>query len=236
MATDARLTAEPREEAGTGPARQLRRQGQIPAVIYGHGQESKNLKVQRQELELLLDRINVENTLVDLEIDGTSRKVLIREVQRHPWKPRILHVDFFNIRVDEKIRVAVPIRFVGNPVGVSEAGGILQQNRHEIEVECLPDEIPEEFELYVGDLDIGDSLHVADLNTGGVRPQEELELTLCVVVPPTVITVDEEEEEEEAALEELEPELIGEERPEEEAVAAPEEGEEEEERPAPESE
>lgn len=234
MIEKAMLKAERREGTGTGAARKLRRDGYVPAVVYGHGEESRNLKVEEQELRQLLESISVDNTLVDLHVeDSEPRKVLIREVQSHAWKPKLLHVDFFHIREDEEIRVAVPIEYVGTPEGVSQDGGILQTNRNHLEVECLPGEIPEVFEVDVTELEIGDSLHVADINTGGVRPLEDLDLTLCVVVPPTIIEVTEEEPEE-VELEELEPELIGEEAPEGEEVppeAAPEEGEPEEEPP-----
>lgn len=212
------LEAEKRSDTGKGPARQLRREGYVPAVVYGHGEESENLKVRVEDLEGVLGRISVDNTLVDLQVDGDTSPVLIREVQRHPFRPDILHVDFFRIRADEKIRVEVPLRLTGKSVGVEE-GGILQQSKHEIEVECLPGDIPEFFELDVSALDVGDSLHVGDLATGGVTVLEELDLTLCSVVPPTVVAV-EEEEVEEPLLEELEPEVIG--RPPEEGEAPPE--------------
>ncbi len=231
MAVEAMLKAEERTETGTGASRRMRRDGFVPAVVYGHGESSRNLKVRERELRALLDRISVENTLVDLEVEGApTQKVLIREVQRHPWRARVLHVDFFQIRADEKIRVAVPLELVGVPRGVQDEDGILQQSKHEIEVECLPGEIPEKFELDVSNLEIGDSLHVADLNTGGVRPLEDLDLTLCVVVPPTVIQVEEEEAEEGVLLEGLEPELVGREGEEEgeESEDGRESGEEEE--------
>lgn len=215
------LKAERRSGTGKGAARRLRRDGFVPAVVYGRGEESSPLKVRVEELETLLNRISVDNTLVDLEVDGESRPVLIREVQRHPFRPDLLHVDFFQIHADEKIRVEVPLRLVGHSQGVEE-GGILQQSKHDIAVECLPGEIPEYFELDVSALDVGDSLHVGDLSAGGVTLLEDLDTTVCGVVPPTVVQV--EEEVEELELEELEPELIGREREEEEGV---EEGEEE---------
>lgn len=233
MSEQTNLRARKREETGSGPAGRLREEGWIPGIMYGHGVDSDAVKVPEQELNALLEEISVDNTLVDLEVEGEDGAVpvLIREVQRHPWKRDVLHVDFFRIRSDEKIRVEVPIHLVGTPEGVSSSGGILQQNRHEIEIECLPDEIPEFFELDVTQLEIGDSLHVADLNTGGVRPLEELDLTLCTVVPPSIVEVEEEEpeEEEELLLEEMEPELIGEaEEGEEPPEAAEMEAEEEE--------
>ncbi len=222
------LEAEGREATCKGAARRLRREGWVPAVIYGHGEDSRHLKVRGDTLEALLGRISVDNTLIELEHDGTSERVLIREVQRHPVRPDILHVDFFHIREDETIRVDVPLRLVGHAPGVEE-GGILQQNRHEIAVECLPGDIPEYFELDVTGLDIGDSLHVAALQAGGVTILEDLDLTLCTVVPPTVIAVEEEEElpEEAALLEELEPEVVGREEEEADEMARPP-GEEEE--------
>ncbi len=210
MADRQTLNVKPRDETGKGPARQLRREDWIPGVMYGHGEDTDHVKVQRKELNTVLDRINVDNTLVDVALDGEDGQVpvLIREIQRNPVRRDILHVDLFRIRADEKIRVLVPLELTGKPDGVRNSGGILQQNRHEIEVECLPEEIPEQFELDVTELEIGDSLHVADLDTGGVRPLEDLDLTLCTVVPPTIIEV--EEEEEDVELEELEPEVIGE--------------------------
>lgn len=214
------LKAEKRSETGKGAARRLRRDGFVPAIVYGHGEDSAPLKVRAEELETLLHRISVDNTLIDLEVDGDKRPVLIREVQRHPFRPDLLHVDFFQIHADEKIRVEVPLRLVGHANGVEE-GGILQQSKHEIAVECLPGDIPEYFELDVSGLEIGDSLHVGDLSAGGVTLLEDLDTTVCGVVPPTVVTV--EEEVEELELEELEPELIGREREEEEAVEEAEE-------------
>lgn len=228
MVKQVTLTAKTREQTGSGAAGRLRRDGWIPAVIYGHGRDSQPLKVDDTEFRQLLMDISVDNTLVDLDVEGDGvERVLIREVQTHPWRSQVLHVDFFQIREDEEIRVAIPIRYTGEAQGVRESGGILQTNRNELEVECLPEEIPEYFELDVSELEIGDSLHVADLNTGGVRPLEDLDATLCVVVPPTIVEVEEEVPEEEVELEELEPELVGEEEEGEvpEGEEAPAEGE-----------
>ena len=203
------LGARERDVYGRNAARRLRREGMVPAVMYGHGQDPRSLMVRAQELAQLLGRISVENTLVDLTVgSGTTQKVLIREVQRHPWRAEVLHVDFFQIQADEEIRVAVPLRLDGIPTGVRNSGGILQQSQYEIEVQCLPSDIPEVFVYDVTDLDIGDVVHVSDLDTGSVVPLEDPELTICTVVPPTVIQVSEEEEGL-AELEEMEPEVIG---------------------------
>jgi large subunit ribosomal protein L25 len=209
MDKQVKLEARDREVYGRNAVRRLRRDGLIPAVMYGHGEDSRSLMVPEQELSHLLGRISVENTLVDLNVgSGEAQKVLIREVQRHPWKAKILHVDFFRIQADEEIRVAVPLRLEGTPFGVRNSGAILQQSRYELEVQCLPMDIPEVFVHDVTDLDIGDVVHVSDLDTGSVVPLEDPELTICTVVPPTVIQVVEEEEEL-GELEEMEPEVIG---------------------------
>jgi len=209
MDNQATLEATDRDVYGGNAVRRLRREGMIPAVMYGHGEKSRSLMVHARQLSHLLGRISVENTLVDLKVgSGAAQKVLIREVQRHPWRAEVLHVDFFQIQADEEIRVNVPLRVEGIPYGVRNSGGILQQSRYEIEVQCLPSDIPEVFVHDVTDLDIGDVVHISDLDTGSVVPLEDPELTICTVVPPTVIQVTEEEEEL-AELEEMEPEVIG---------------------------
>ncbi len=192
----ATLRARPRTETGKTAARQLRRNGSVPAVVYGHGDESRPLAVDTHELERLLSRIHAATTVIALEVQGgaEAQQVLIREIQRHPFRRDVLHVDFFHIRADEVIRVSIPLRLEGHAKGV-EAGGILQQIRHEIEVECLPGEIPDDFRVDVSALDIGDSIHVGDIDTGSVTVLDEADLSVCSVVPPTVIEVEEEEEE-----------------------------------------
>ncbi len=189
----AKLRAETRAETGKGVARQLRRRGRLPAVVYGHGDESKALTVDAHEFDRLLSRIQAGTTVISLEVEGDdARQVLIREIQRHPYRLDPLHVDFFHIRADEKITVEVPVHLDGEPQGVT-LGGILQQVRHELEVECLPNEIPSEFRVDVSALDIGDSIHVADIDSRGVLILDEADLTVCSVVPPSVMEVEEEE-------------------------------------------
>ncbi|MDE2878814.1 50S ribosomal protein L25/general stress protein Ctc [Candidatus Palauibacter soopunensis] len=196
----ATLTARTRTTSGKGAARQLRRSGQLPAVVYGRRDEAESLALDTHELSRLLSRIHAATTVIDLEVDGGEpRPVLIREIQRHPYRPQLLHVDFFEIRADVKIRVSVPLHLHETPAGV-EVGGILQQLRHEIEVECLPNEIPAEFTIDVSALEIGDSLHVSDVDTGEVEVLDDESVTICTVVPPAVEEVEEEEEE----VEELE--------------------------------
>ncbi len=207
------LTAEKRSETGKSAARLMRRTGYLPAVVYGHGEESRALRLKKDEVQQLLGRISVATTMIDLRVDGEApQRVLIREVQRHPFRDDILHLDFFQVRADEAIRVEVPVHLEGKSVGV-EAGGILQQIRYEIAIECLPDEIPEAFTIDVSALDVGDSIHIGDVDTGGVEVLDEPDLTLCTVVPPTVLKVEEE------VVEEVEVEEVEGVEPEEEAKA-----------------
>lgn len=209
-----RLTAQTRTTSGKGAARQLRRSGQLPAVVYGRRDETESLALDTHELSRLLSQVHAATTVIDLEVDGGEpRPVLIREIQRHPYRPQLLHVDFFEIRADVKIRVPIPVHLVGSPAGV-EMGGMLQFLRHELEVECLPNEIPSGFEVDTSELDIGDSLHVSDVDAGGVTILDDETTTICTVVPPAL-------EEEEEVDEELGEEVEG-----EEAEAASDEPEE----------
>lgn len=233
MADRVSLKVEPREMTGKGAARSLRREGFVPGVIYGHGRETQECKVDTTEIEKVLTSISWENTIIDLKLDGGATPVLIREVQIHPFKPEVLHVDFLVIRKGEKLRVEVPIRLVGHAPGVEE-GGIMEQPRHEVEIRCDPDAIPEVLELDVSGLEVGDSLSIGDLVVPpGVEILDEPERTICAVVPPTKVEEPEPVEAEEVELEAV----IGEEgeeieeaegapSPEEESEAASEEDEE----------
>jgi len=192
----ATLSAELRSETGKGATRQLRRSGRLPAVVYGRRDETQSLTLDTQELVRLLTEIRAATTVIDLEVGSEKpRRVLIREIQRHPFRAELLHVDFFEIRADVKIKVQIPLRLEGEAYGV-EMGGILQQIRHELEVECLPNEIPPDFKVDVTDLDIGNSIHISDVESSGVTILDDEGLTVCTVVPPAV--------EEEPEVEELE--------------------------------
>lgn len=197
------LSAELRFETGTGATRQLRRTGRLPAVVYGRREETQSLTLDTQELTRLLNEIHAATTVIDLEVGGDKpRPVLIREIQRHPFRSELLHVDFFEIRADVKIKVQVPIHLEGEAYGV-EMGGVLQQIRYQLEVECLPNEIPPDFKVDVTEMDIGNSIHIGDVESSGVVILDDLDLTVCTVVPPTI--------EEEPEVEDLEEDEEGEE-------------------------
>lgn len=212
----ATLNAAPRSESGKNATRELRRQGRVPAVIYGHGEETRSLSVDALELEKLLASISVENTLIDVKIDGgATARTLIREVQWHPFKPVVLHVDFYQVHAGEKIKLDVPVRLLGSPVGVRDFGGVLQQVLHELHVECLPRDIPDAIEIDVENLGIGDSVHVKEVSVPNVTITNDPELVICTVSAPTVAALPEEPVAEEG-VGEVEPELVRRRREEEE--------------------
>jgi large subunit ribosomal protein L25 len=210
MTKQATLKVETRDGRGKGAARQLRRAGSIPGNLYGRELEPISVQADTREFAALVSAISVENTIIELSIDGDApRRVLIREIQRHPVRPDFLHVDFYEIRAGEKLKVNVPLHLIGTPIGVRN-GGTLQQVRHELEIECLPSEIPPSFEVDISELEIGDSLHISDVDAGGLDVMEDGARTICAVAAPRVVeeVVDEEDLEAEFDEEDAEPEVI----------------------------
>src|SRR5216110_2197514 len=224
MAQTVALSATARDKTGKGAARQARFEKKVPAVIYGHGRATQPLMVDALALEKALTGIEPESTLIELTVDGKKARTLIREIQRHPIRPDIIHVDFYEIRGGEKITLKVPVHLVGTPDGVRNAGGVLDQVTREVEIEVLPENIPDRVELDVNALKIGDSLHVRDLSIANAKILTEADLTIATVVPPRAEEVAAPSPE--AATEVAEPELIRKVREgeEEEGEAAPEAG------------
>jgi large subunit ribosomal protein L25 len=157
-------------------------------------------------LEKALTGIEPESTLIELSVDGKTSRTLIREIQRHPLRPDIIHVDFYEIRGGEKITLKVPVHLVGTPDGVRNAGGVLDQVTREVEIEVLPENIPDRVELDVTALKIGDSLHMRDLSIPNAVILTGADLTIATVVPPRAEEVAAPTPE--AVTEVAEPELI----------------------------
>lgn len=217
MASKVKLAAQSRSETGKGAARSLRRSGYVPAIVYGHGEETQACKLEWRELERILTSVHWENTVIDLKMDdGKTANVLIREVQLHPCRPEVLHVDFLAVHKDEKVKLDVPIEIVGVAPGVKE-GGILEHHRMEVEIRCIPSNIPPSLEIDVSGLGMGDVASVRDLVVPeGVEILSDLDSTICSVVPPAVLKQEVEEEAALEAEEEVEPEVIGRGKPAEE--------------------
>ncbi len=187
MAT-ANLTAAARTETGKGVARKLRQSNRIPGVIYGHHREPQPLSVDGRELERLLAHIVPGATVIELEVDGSTARTLIREIQRHPVRPQILHVDFQELVAGEKVSVEIPLVLVGVPHGVRNDGGVLDQVMRELSVEVDPSDMPSRIEVDVSGLGLNESIHVSELQIpAGVDVMAEPEDTVCVVAPPRVV-------------------------------------------------
>lgn len=191
------LTAALRKELGKEANKRLRETGFIPAVVYRHGRETVPLKVSRQDLHHILRTEHGENAVISLTVTGDSKKqkerlVMVKEIQQEPIHGNILHVDFHEISLTEKLKVNIPVEAKGEPVGVKQDGGVLEHTLREVEAECLPTEIPERLEIDVSALKIGDSLRVRDLTVPpAVKILSDADLTLFTVKPPHVEKVEE---------------------------------------------
>jgi len=183
----ASLSASVRTETGKGAARKIRQAGNIPAVIYGHGREAQSLMINARETDKLLKSIAISSTVIELSIDGKSARTLIREVQRHPFKRTITHIDFQELVAGETVSVHCPIVYVGVPEGVRLEGGLLDQIMHQLHIEVDPSAIPNHIDVDVSALKVGKSMHVSDLVLpAGIKVLDEAGTTVCIVQVPKV--------------------------------------------------
>ena len=193
------INATVRKKTGNGPARDLRRGGRIPAVLYGPHTEPILLSVNVKELERIIKKGNIGSAILNLVIQNgkkVTKPAMIKEFQSHPVSGQFLHIDFYEIDMQRKINVMIPITTQGKSKGV-EAGGLLQIVRREIEVFCMPGDIPETFEIDVTDLDIGDSVHVDEIPLGdNIEIASDVHFTVVTVLSPKVEAIPEVEEEE----------------------------------------
>ncbi len=156
--------AETRTESGSGAARRLRRQHKIPAVLYGGNQNPVNLTLDHNDVLKHLDHEAVYSHILDLKVDGKAEKAILKDVQKHPAKPKIFHLDFMRVSANEKIRVHVPLHFLNEETSVgAKKGGVTTHSLVDIEVACLPGALPEYIEVDLADLDVGDSIHLTDI-------------------------------------------------------------------------
>lgn len=194
------MTAEYRENVGKEAAKKLRQRGMIPAAFYGPQAKPMPLTVNPRELVKSLQTDAGGNVLIHLQIrkgDQVEEKVvMVKEVQVDPLKDVPLHVDFYEVAMDTRITVEVPIRLVGRPEGV-KAGGILEQVRRTVQIQCFPEDIPRSIDVDVSPLKIGDSIHGGDLRVEKAKILLDASATIATVVPPTA----EEKKPEEAAVE-----------------------------------
>ena len=222
MSTKVGLAAVKRGETGKGAARKIRSAGRVPAVVYGKDLDPMSLTVDHHEALRLFQSISVDNTIVNLAIEGEEEmEILVREIQSHPYRTELIHVDFLQIQRGVALEVDIPLVLTGTSEGVRTGGGILDQTIHEIRVKCIPSLIPTSFEVDVTQLEVGDSLHVSDITIAEeVELLTDIEQTICTVALPKVVEVEEPEEELEEGAELLE----GEEAPADEGDSPSEEG------------
>jgi len=195
------LKAETRKGTGKGIARKLRRDGEVPAILYGRDVESVPIKISAREWETLMRRVR-KNVILTMELHSDKgvekRPVMIKQVDTGYLGDDVNHIDFLQISMERTVEVEIPIHLTGTAKGVIN-NGIVEQHLRSIMVECLPTQIPEQIELDVTNLDIGDSIHVSDISLSGVKLLEHMDVAVVTVIPP-------ESEEKPVAVEEVEAE------------------------------
>ncbi len=219
------ITAYPRAKQGSGASRRLRLTGRVPGILYGANKPAANVEFDQKDLLQNLKREAFHASILDLALDGQKEQVLLRDYQMHPWRQQVLHVDFQRVDKTRKIHVRVPLHFINADicVGVKTGGGVVLHTMNDIDIQCLPDDLPEYIEVDLKDLELNELLHVSDLvMPQGVEPVSKLKQDNPAVVSvhlPREIVI---EEEVAAPV----TEIIGEAPAEgEEAGAAPAEGE-----------
>jgi len=198
------LKADIRTSTGNGPARRLRQKGQVPAVLYGPKTEPVLLSVNKSDLDVVLKGSSSGQILFNLVVQDNgetfNKPAMIKELQIHPVSRNFLHIDFYEIDMDRRVKVKIPVITSGKAKGV-ELCGILQVIRRELEVQCFPLEVPEMIEIDVTDLDIGDSIHVGKIpREGDIEFLDDDDYTVVTVLSPKLEEVEEEEEEEEEGV------------------------------------
>src|ERR1700678_819785 len=165
MKTSFELVAEFRETQGKGASRRLRHEGKVPAILYGGHADARALTLSHQKLAIMLDNERFYSTILSLKVGSETQAAILKDVQRHPFKNAILHVDFQRVEENEKIRIAIPLHFKGAAVspGVKSQGGIVSHMRNEVEISCLPKDLPEFIEVDMSGLSLNESIHLSQL-------------------------------------------------------------------------
>lgn len=186
MAQTSEIKASARAGAGQGAARAVRREGRVPAILYGDGKEPQNLAVDAKEITLLINKGKFLSTVFELDIDGKRQRAIPREVQVDPVKDKPIHLDFQRVGKDSKIRVNVPVRFVNELLSPGlKRGGVLNVVRHRVELLCPADGIPDKIVADLAGLEINDSLHISSVALPeGVRPTIARDFTIATIAAP----------------------------------------------------
>jgi large subunit ribosomal protein L25 len=165
MKTSFELVAEFRETQGKGASRRLRHEGKVPAILYGGHSDARALTLSHQKLLIMLDNERFYSTILNLKVGDQTQAAILKDVQRHPFKNAVLHIDFQRVEENEKIRISIPLHFTGAAVspGVKSQGGIVSHMRNDVEVSCLPKDLPEFIEVDISGLSLNESIHLSQL-------------------------------------------------------------------------
>ncbi len=164
MKSEFEINAQSREDAGKGASRRLRRSAQVPGVVYGGKSAPKMITMSHNELMLHLEHESFYSHILSLKIDGKAEQVILKDLQRHPAKPLVLHADFQRVSSDTKLRTSVPLHFIGEDIAVGvKKGGVVSHSITSVEVGCLPKDLPEYIGVDVSGLDIGDNIHLSEV-------------------------------------------------------------------------
>ena len=165
MKTSFELVAEVRETHGKGASRRLRHDGKVPAILYGGHSDARALSLSHQKLLIMLDNERFYSTIISLKVGEEKQAAILKDVQRHPYKNAVLHIDFQRVEENEKIRISIPLHFKGEAIapGVKSQGGMVSHMRSEIEVSCLPKDLPEFIEVDISGLSLNESIHLSQL-------------------------------------------------------------------------
>ena len=205
MSTGFALEVDDRPDLGTGSSRRLRRQGKVPAIIYGGGRKPRAVVLDHARLLRELEQEAFHTSILTLTRGDVSQPVVVKDFQRHPSRRQVLHLDFLRIREDEKISLNVPLHFLGGDtsVGVREQGGEVSVQLTEVEVSCLPKDLPENIEVDISELELNQRLHLTDIEI-----PEGVELPALVQdLDPSIVTIIPRRREEEDEVPELEEEM-----------------------------
>lgn len=210
MSNDFQLNAKVREDLGKGASRRLRRQSaEVPAIIYGGKKKPENISILEKELAHALENEAFYSHIVTLNVEGKNQDVILKDLQRHPAKPRILHADFMRIDKTQKLQTKVPLHFINEDtsIGVKQQGGLISHNMTELEIQCLPGDLPEFIEVDLANLEMGHSFHISDITlpkgveSVALSHGEDHDLPVATVIKPRGLVEEapaEESEEKEA--------------------------------------
>ena len=197
------IKAKVRDTVGKAFAGRLRREGQVPCVLYGIEKDSIKLSVSRREFEKL---VSETRSVFVVDYESHKQRVIVKDIQYHPVQGDIIHVDLQRVKAGQEISVSLPLKFVGSAPGV-KLGGLFQELRADLDISCLPKYMPDELEVNISELNIGDTIHVSDLSFEHLTIKTDSHLSVCTVAAPKMVEEEEEIEEEELD-EEAEPEVI----------------------------